>query len=91
VAPHANTVFFNFVQMVEGEKRGSANEAETITDQNELKTHMVDFVKHLFGSSSQIGLHLSSAFWAGKQLDEGDKKLLLEPFTEREVAEAIGG
>jgi hypothetical protein len=42
------------------------NEARIISNLNELKTHVVNFYKQLFGSSRHTGLHLASAFWTHK-------------------------
>jgi hypothetical protein len=47
----------------------------TISEQKELKAHVVEFYKQLFGSSCHSGVHLSNSFWPTvDQLDEGDKK-----------------
>jgi hypothetical protein len=51
---------------------------------------VVEFYKQLFGSSNHSRAQLANSFWpAEDQLDEEDKRRLMEPFSEKEVYMAI--
>jgi hypothetical protein len=82
----ANTAFFR--SCANGRRRKTricALDVEngTISDQKGLKAHVVKFYKQLFRSSSHLGVRLSSSFWSEEeQLDEEDKRRLVEPFSE---------
>jgi hypothetical protein len=68
------------------------SEEGVISDQKEICGHIVDFYKKLFENSAYKGMHLFPDFWKQEEkLDVGDREMLGEPFTEKEVWGAIAG
>jgi hypothetical protein len=52
----------------------------------------VEFYKQLFGDDKQRDIHLELGFWSiESRLKGSDRRLLVMPFSEKEVALAIGG
>lgn len=89
----ANTGFFHGV--ANGKKRKctikSLEEGENmITEMEQLKKHVTDFYKKLFGGEETPGIHLSEDFWeADDKLTEEDRRELTKPFTMVELGSAV--
>jgi hypothetical protein len=63
-----------------------------IIAQEDVKEKVVTFYKRLFGSSLHKGVHLSGDFWdSHEKLDDEDRDILGEPFSEKDVEAVIVG
>jgi hypothetical protein len=91
----ANTTFFH--ACANGRRRKTKiisldTENGNITKIEEIKKHIVDFYKQLFGSSAHSRARLSPNFWSREeQLEADDRSALQSPFGEKEVITTIQG
>jgi mannosylglycoprotein endo-beta-mannosidase len=62
----------------------------TISDSDELKVHITQFYKNLFGSEPDPVVHLNEEFWSdGDRVSVEDNVALTQPFSGEEIEFAI--
>jgi hypothetical protein len=66
------------------------NGHRTISDSEELKVHITQFYKNLFGSEPDPVVHLNEEFWSdGDRVSVEDNVALTQPFSGEEIEFAI--
>lgn len=91
----ANTTFFHGV--ANGRKRKTTivtldNDGVEISDPQDIKKHIYDFYKSLFGTEQAPKIFLSQEIWSNRgRLEEGDNEQLPKPFSMEEIEEALKG
>ena len=90
----ANTSFFQ--RIANGRKRKCTitflehESSRVIQDQKELESHITQYFKELFGRESRGGISLHRDIWLNSGgLSEEDKQELIEPFTMKELEDAV--
>jgi mannosylglycoprotein endo-beta-mannosidase len=62
----------------------------TISDSDELKVHITQFYKNLFGCEPDPVVHLNGDFWSdGDRVCADDNVVLTQPFSDEEIEFAI--
>lgn len=91
----ANTAYYHGVANRKKRKsiiRSLEDEGRVIDDQMELKDHIKQYYKSLFGSESPPKIFPSQDMWTKRgRLDQDDNEYLTRPFTMEEIEKAFKG
>jgi hypothetical protein len=89
----ANTSYFHSI--VNGRRRKkmilSIEDGENVlTEDGEIREHILRFYKDLFGSVPDPKIHLGLDMWEGvRRVSSEDNAMLLQPFSEQEIEDTI--
>jgi mannosylglycoprotein endo-beta-mannosidase len=89
----ANTSYFHSI--ANGRRRKqiilSIEDGENVlTEEGEIREHILRFYKDLFGSVSDPEIHLGLDIWEGaRRVSSEDNDMLLQPFSEQEIEDTI--
>ena len=89
----SNSSFFH--KCANGRKRKKAifsleDRDKVLTEKEELKKHITDYYKNLFGREEEINMHLDENFWEQSQrMSEEGNTDLTKPFTLEELDAAV--
>jgi mannosylglycoprotein endo-beta-mannosidase len=89
----ANTSYFHSIANGRRRKKMilSIEDGENVlTEEGEIREHILRFYKDLFGSVPDPEIHLSPDIWEGpRRVSREDNEMLLQPFSEQEIEDTI--